>query len=131
MELFLLYAWTRLNTLNEMIFFIFMCLLALSLMLLIYGGCQKDVYAYNKESSGFKQGVAAHQLLKKLLLPLSICITLYILVPSQKDVAIIAGGWIVKEAVQSEVAQQIGDKTYKLIMGKIDQELEKLEPKKK
>lgn len=131
MELFLLYTWTRLNTLNEMIFFIFICLLTFSGILLIYGDSQKNLYDYNKESSGFKKGVAAHQLLKKLLLPLSICITLHILVPSQKDVAIIAGGWIVKEAVQSEIAQQIGDKTYKLIMGKIDQELEKLEPKKK
>ena len=72
MELFLLYIWTRLNTLNEMIFILTGILLSIGLVLLIYGGIQKDVYGYRKESHEYQQGVSAHQLLKKLLLPLSI-----------------------------------------------------------
>jgi hypothetical protein len=56
---------------------------------------------------------------------------LFVFTPSQKDAATIAGGWLVKEASQSEIAKSIGERTYKLIVGKLDEELAKLEPKDK
>lgn len=50
-----------------------------------------------------------------------------IIIPSQKDAAIIAGGWLTKEIATSEAAQEIGSKTIQLIQDRLDLELKKVQ----
>lgn len=121
MDIFLLYLWTRLDSI-QMVFIglsmfgfgiVFHCLL-------------EWVTAYRKEDKDTSKA-----LLKRAAKYTLIPVMALVVIPSQKDTAIIAGGWAVKQIATSEGAQQLGSKTLAIINGRLDEELAKLSPKDK
>ena len=119
-ELFLLYLWTRLDAIKG-----FAIVIPLASMGIAFIIALVDI-----EYDGFAQRFwKSWRHLAYILWTFSIAVLIFL--PSKTDAAIIAGGWLVKEAATSEVAKNIGERTYKLIAGKLDEELAKLEEPKK
>lgn len=122
-EIFMLYLWTRLDVIQVTL------VIALVAAVFALGFCLIAI-DFNSEFS--KDKAEAWKKTAKRVIPWVVGITItLIIIPSKKDAAIIAGGWLVKEAATSEVAKTIGERTYKLIVGKLDEELSKLEGSKK
>lgn len=83
-------------------------------------------------SDEYKQCAIAYKLMtirlvKYILIP---CACL-VIIPSQKDATIIAGGWAAKQIATSDKAQELSAKTLDLINGKLDEELGKLKKESK
>lgn len=132
MELFLLYLWTRLDVL----ILIGIVLLGASLTGCIVSITMPNESPYSYYTEEMQQKILETNKKGKKYLTLSLkCVVILLLflaiIPTKKDAAIIAGGWLVKEATQSEVAKQMGERTYKLIVGKLDEQLNELEKKTK
>lgn len=124
MDIFLLYLWTRLDVIEGASFFASIVIAIGLLYSVINFLVNNDMIDYGEK---YKQAAAAFKsltirLTKYLLIPLA-CL---VLIPSQKDATIIAGGWAVKQIATSDKAQQISTKTFDLINGKLDEELSKL-----
>jgi len=121
MDIFLLYLWTRLDALN-MVFALMATVMTLSALvasgIYISASLDEDEFA-----------LKVKPILVKNLWLAGILLTVSVLLPTQKDAAIIAGGWAVKQVATSEGAQQLSSKTFALINGKLDEELAKLQPK--
>lgn len=116
MEIFLLYVWTRLAALDVVLFTVLVNAAIITVL------CW---------AAWLEQGGSQYKYAKRWSWITAVLCAIYVLTPTQKDAAIIAGGWLVKEAATSEVAKNIGERTYKLIVGKLDEELAKLEGAKK
>ena len=111
-ELFLLYLWTRLDALHGLTVLVFIVLSVLAFIAAFTYGVTR----------GDREPWDGHQVkaTRYIWLPLMIIsLTISLLVPTKQDAAIIAGGWLVKQAVTSEVAE----KTYQLIVGKLDEQI--------
>lgn len=124
MEIFLLYLWTRLDIINLLSIIGLIVLIGI----IVFSGIS---YSYNKDMLGYLDkcdvGMStAKNLFKKTLPWISLPLLLILIVPSQKDAAIIAGGWLVKEISTSEKVNTIGQKTFDLINGKLNEQLEAL-----
>ena len=124
MDIFLLYLWTRLDSINGFAFAALLIVAAVVIGLAItwlinagIGGSYEDT---SKASKAALFKAAKYAIVPALVL---------LIVPSQKDAAIIAGGWAVKQVATSEGAQQLSSKTFALINGKLDEELAKLTTK--
>lgn len=129
-ELFLLYLWTRLDAVHELLdVLVGVSLVAFPFTLLI-GAAIRDL---NSDDTPMHDlGVKMHSSYAKTLIAIFVVGSVLVaLLPTKKDVAIIAGGWLVKEASQSEIAKNIGEKTYRLIQGKLDEAIEEVEKKVK
>jgi len=121
MNIFLLYLWTRLDALNAV--FVLMAVVVVGTALISAGlyisaSLDEDEFAKKIKPLLVKSSWLAGALL-----------TVSVFLPTQKDAAIIAGGWAVEQLATSEGAQQLGSKTFALINGKLDEELAKLQPK--
>lgn len=121
-EIFLLYIWTRLDSVTGMLWVVFIATIIVALSGLVVWWLNAGIY----DDTGKK----GKEVTKRVAPYLAIIAVLIVVVPTQKDVAIIAGGWLVKQAASSEFAQEIGAKTYSVIMGKLDAELESMKPNK-
>lgn len=121
MDIFLLYLWTRLDSIDSVISILFfvglistaICAIALGIAANTDG--LDDPLTEVWKSNGLR--------LAKYTLAIML---IGVIIPSQKDAAIIAGGWAVKQVATSEGAQQLSSKTFALINGKLDEELSKL-----
>lgn len=121
-EIFLLYIWTRLGSVNGMLWVVFIATIIVALSGLVVWWFNAGIYD--------ETGEKGKEVAKRATPYLALIAALVVVIPTQKDVAIIAGGWLVKQAASSEFAQEIGAKTYSVIMGKLDAELESMKPKK-
>lgn len=131
-EIFLLYVWTRLSAIQGTFFILALFCITLLVVFLYMAASDPDDW----NSAHYKSAAKQHREIgKKYWRPCAIGVAvfslLFVITPSKTDAAIIAGGWLVKEASQSEVAKNIGERTYKLIVGRLDEELAKLEGEKK
>lgn len=117
MDIFLLYLWTRLDTFS-----------ALSTAVMGFGffATALATAIWLAEDLPLAKTVS--------IASAKVCIgagIIFLIIPSEKDVAIIAGGWAVKQVATSEGAQQLSSKTFALINGKLDEELAKLKKETK
>lgn len=127
MDIFLLYLWTRLDSIVA-----FAWLLAVAAGAAFIGFLITWLVNNDMSEFGDKYKTQANSAKKALLTVAryaSIPVLMLLLIPSQKDAAIIAGGWAAKQIATSEGAQQLSSKTFALINGKLDEELAKLQPK--
>lgn len=120
MDIFLLYLWTRLDSIQTTF-----------AILMVSGGMAMTVLAVawgvNSEYEGDKpKAIALKAYLIKIAKYMVAVVIASVIIPSQKDAAIIAGGWAAKQIATSDKAQQISTKTFDLINGKLDEELSKL-----
>ena len=117
MDIFLLYLWTRLDGLLFVSGFIVLVGIIATFILVVIGHLDEDKKLLNLAKTGAKVTIGA--------------VLVSLVIPSQKDAAIIAGGWAVKQVATSEGAQQLSSKTFALINGKLDEELAKLKKETK
>lgn len=113
MDIFLLYLWTRLDAVAGFA--------VVALMIIFFGFVILGIHWAHSDDD-FSPKPMAIKLAKIAILP----ILILLLVQNQKDAAIIAGGWAVKEGATSDGAKQLSSKTFALINGKLDEELAKL-----
>ena len=122
MELFLLYLWTIVGSVD--LFFTLVAsftagvwgVLALSLFFGLMDGAEDE--------PKFK---TAYNFLKKYVWVPIIFSVIAILTPSQEDLAIIAGGWGVLELSKNEDVQEISSDTVELIKQKLNEKLKESE----
>lgn len=121
MDIFLLYLWTRLDAITVALSFLLFAGVVTVILSCITWSAK---YRKEEQENGkvFTWQVAKYTLI--LLIAL-------IVIPTQKDAAIIAGGWAVKQVATSEGAQKLSSKTFALINGKLDEELAKLKKETK
>lgn len=121
MDIFLLYLWTRLDAIQLILVLVSIA----GLLALIYTVLTWAIPSYDQDAKEF--GVLSRKIAKYLSIP----VIVLVLIPSQKDATIIAGGWAAKQIATSGEAKQISAKTLALINGKLDVELMNLESSKK
>jgi len=118
MELFLLYIWTRLATIQAVsIMLTIVCFIGILIALIAQG----DTY-YSNEKKYIK-------VRKKFVIYFCLFLTMSIITPSQKDAAIILAGWGVLEISRSAPAGRLAKKSLQLIEKTLDEYLK--EPVKK
>jgi hypothetical protein len=127
MDIFLLYLWTRLDAI---VTFAWVAVIVSGIVL---SGCV-IAWMVNNDMAGFgsdyeKKAISAKAAAFKAVRYAALPVIMLLLIPTQKDAAIIAGGWAAKQIATSEAAQQISSKTFALINGKLDEELAKLNEK--
>lgn len=124
MDIFLLYLWTRLDD----FLWLFQSGFVIGLISISITGAAFIITA-STEGLEDELPIAWKKLLIKAVKYTAALMVVAAFFPSQKDAAIIAGGWAVKQVATSEGAQQISSKTFALINGKLDEELAKLTTK--
>jgi hypothetical protein len=115
----MIYFWTRLDPIN--------CALGgITLFLIICMIISAIVWMVNA-SSGYSDAVETAEKAKSVLLKLSIAagaITfISIWIPSQKDVALIVGGQLATEVVQSKESKELGGKVLKFLDTELDKRI--------
>lgn len=121
-EIFLLYLWTRLDAIHDVAQFIG----SATIVLLIFSPIGLVIIL-----DDMSQVKALWNKAKWYLVPVWVLATVItVLVPTKQDAAIIAGGWVALEAVQSDVAKNIGSKTLTLIEDKLNEEIKNIEKRK-
>lgn len=124
MELFLLYLWTRLDTVQIFLYIALFTSIATSVsagIAYLDNNCMSFGESYKQAA---KTSIDVFKMSLKAVVGLAIAI---LIIPSQKDAAIIAGGWLTKEIATSKTAQEIGSKTLQLIQDRLDFELKKVQ----
>lgn len=125
MELFYLYLWTRLDVLQESAKGF-----AVLITILLIMGIAASLIGYGTSHKGSNDYEFADKIMKsclKVLLPISIFLILTtILLPTKKDAAVIAGGWVILKAAESEQGREIGSKLLTIIKGKLDEQIQDL-----
>ena len=119
MDAFLLYLFTRINSVHNL------AVVGLSITTLsvfvrviltsVHAGYTKEAEAIAKLKWG------------KYIVVACACTSVLLILPSQRDVAIIVGGSLAKDAVLSETGQKI----FTLVNSTLDRELKRLEEDKK
>lgn len=128
MDIFLLYIWTRLDTIIAIAWVVVLILSAIGLIGVISWMVNADMMKLFPNDSKYLQAVQSaktttNKVLRAMIIPLIIVTTL----PSQEDTAVIAGGWAVKQVTMSDEARKISAKTLAIINGRLDVELKELE----
>ena len=121
MNLFLIYLWTCLDSLNGLIIGISITsFIGIIIWLVVTMIIYSDIYENDKEE--FNLTSRLKKIKRYALIPLFGFI-LEVFIPSQKDVAIIAGAWVTNAAIENPKVQEIAIKTYDLINSKLDEAL--------
>lgn len=127
MDIFVLYLWTRLDVIGVIAWTVFIIGGIASGALYIQFLISNDERDYSEKAAQTADRTKQH--LYKALKFTVAAVVVAALIPSQKDAAIIAGGWAAKQVVTSDTARTLSSKTLALIEGKLDEELEKLTTK--
>lgn len=130
-DLFMLYLWTRIDAFGWLVTAIaVLSVIAICASAIFYWDNDPDQWISDSKKlcakNNRKLAISGQRF---SIIAACIAIPLSVALPTQKDVAIIAGGWMIKEAATSQTAQDIGEKTYRLIVGKIEAELQKIDGK--
>ena len=124
MNLFLLYVWGQLGALD----FLEATAFFLSIIVAIAAFICKMSSADDPDDTPYK---ISSSIFKRSLSVLAVVSLMSLIIPSQKAAAILAGGWLTQQIATSGEAKEIGGKTYELILGKLNSELEKMTKGKK
>lgn len=129
-EILMLYLWTRLDAIQLFLVLSSTFGVVFCVVVFIFTANPPHKYGWISDKD-FEQIKELRKKLsnyaKRIFLLIPVLIVVLVLLPTKKDSVIIAGGWLAKEVSQSEIAQTIGDKTYRLITGKLDEALAELE----
>lgn len=134
MEVFVLWLFTRAdsiqNTFNFWSFLSTPCVLIIiickAILAVSYAECHHDM-------SGWKDDLINKAVTKfqHWFIFLAIFSTLgYLITPNKKDIAIIAGGYVLVEASKSSVVTETAKKLNELIQGELDEALNEMKKKK-
>lgn len=119
MDIFVLYLFTRVDELRSVINYgafltLFATIITLLMWLFVLDEAPEMIKTCKRWFIGFLVFTTA-------------CMSLKVLVPSQKDIAIIVGGHYALQAAQSGTARKI----LELVEGKLDEEIERIKKPKK
>lgn len=114
MEMFLLYLFTRLDVL----------VVVLALTVGISLGCAALCFPIGTDMCG-EEKIAVKKWQKRFGIVAFIALPFLVLTPSQKDAAIILGGWAVLQAAKTDTAQRLASKSVQLIESTLDKYLAK------
>lgn len=107
MEIFLLYLFTRLTVINNVLSLVAILGTILGVMVLAFS------LAETRTESGVKIG-------KRMIVAGVVAVFGLVIIPTQKDAAVILAGWGVLEIAKSETAGRLASKSAQLIEQTID-----------
>ena len=107
--LFLLYIWTRLDTLNLVLIVMWGLLSILMFFFMMGGVCETD----EKVLQQFKY------LLKRIVAAWAVLLILIVAIPTSKDLAILTGAYVLREVSQTTEAQEIASDLKTLILQRV------------
>lgn len=119
MELFLLYLFTRIDSLFVLLLITTICFAGAALVVVLAG---IDAWEEHKKK--------LRKLFKKLVIATAVLALITTMLPRQKDIALIVAGWGVLEVAKSETAGRLASKSVGVIEKALDEYLQKPAPKK-